>query len=449
MKKLNIVDVLLFFKITMEKLLNNSEKINYIFGVAGTGKSFLIRRGLEEHANAVALTFTNTSAMLLSNDVNSLRVRTIHSALGIFWTFDEEYEEVSVISGVCCSKHILKEPSGMVRLCDYVGCSKRTALDREWLKDKIVFVDECSLVPHYLFNLLTEIDCLKLIFVGDPYQISPVDDEKCLVCSGNCKFNLFIDAPSENTITLSENYRNSSSILEIINGYKTKNSLCLETFDLKKEVREKNLPSSPILCYRNVMVDFINGIFTRDQLLPQPGNPIAFLAGASSVPAGHVFRVLECIKDTVCDPHLGDIPVLIFIFENRNPVYSAIYPGELKSHFISLLRKFDNEKSILDKENIRKRLIYRYRSFINPWVYAFAQTVHKAQGATFDTAYLFLSDLCRAPASIRRRLIYTALSRARSNIFTVLVPSRWTLGSFEHSLPIKPRITKSRKAVAV
>jgi exodeoxyribonuclease-5 len=63
------------------------------------------------------------------------------------------------------------------------------------------------------------------------------------------------------------------------------------------------------------------------------------------------------------------------------------------------------------------RQYYRLREQYAQVSYGFASTVHKAQGATFDTAFVDLRNINnRARGSMRRKLAYVAATRPRHRL---------------------------------
>lgn len=130
-------------KIAVERH-KNGEKYTVISGYAGTGKSTLVRfiiSALDVDENRVCYTaFTGKAAEVLRKKGNR-NVCTLHRLL---------YESIP------------REAGGFFR-------KKKPSIEYD-----IVVVDECSMAPKELIDILME-HKVYIIFLGDPFQLPPID----------------------------------------------------------------------------------------------------------------------------------------------------------------------------------------------------------------------------------------------------------------------------------
>ena len=61
---------------------------------------------------------------------------------------------------------------------------------------------------------------------------------------------------------------------------------------------------------------------------------------------------------------------------------------------------------------------YRVKNYVADIRLPFAGTIHKAQGATFDEVFIDYPNILKCKqVTIRNRLMYVALTRAKSNVY--------------------------------
>lgn len=411
----------------MNTIINkaNNNHTSFVIGGAGTGKSTIIKQLITQNPDDyIVIAYTNNAINIIQEKLqSSTLVLTIHRLLGLYFTFTLEQKEVMVTNLHCCEEnnHLIgKQYDHLFKCC------KRPFNTSDYI-NKYIIIDECSFISHELHYLLQKIVCKGFIMFGDNNQLGSINIESCRVCNkANCKFNIFDAATNTNTTRLYNNYRNNTTVQQIIQTYNTKHQLNIERINCKSILNSNQKLTDPILCYRNTTVNYINKIFSNARNIPIPGEAIFFLSGSSQMIVSKKYIVKACSDIRIMDKLFGELDVL-YIQTDKN-VYSIKDQSQLDNIFFPMLAKLDKQK--IDQElyiTARRALIHAYKAYINPWAFAYAITVHKSQGSTYENSYLYMADFTRLDSKIKYKLLYTALTRASSNIYNMLIPSKWIL----------------------
>jgi ATP-dependent DNA helicase PIF1 len=377
----------------------------FITGPGGTGKSYLLKMIYDlipEQANKhVAVTaMTGCAALLLGP-----HARTLHSWTGI---------------------GLGKEPSRL--LAAIVRRSKKAI--KRWEETDILVIDEVSMLTPELLEKLNTIaqilrknskpmGGLQIVFVGDFYQLPPVFKES------ECSFAF--ESPSwrsliQDTIELTKIHRQEDPIFQKILSEAREGSLTEDSITLlqsRMNLKWKKLKIRPTLLFtRRNEVDHVNDINMKLLLSDEKVDREVYLASPkdlSSLKAEDRHLIEKMDKDSQYTTQLtlavgaqvmllinkdfelghmnGSRGVVTGFTETRLPIiqFKNGDPVTIEKHTWE-----SNEKPGLTRKQIPLRLAY-------------AITIHKAQGATLDSALIDIGK-----STFEAGQAYVALSRVKS-----------------------------------
>ena len=81
--------------------------------------------------------------------------------------------------------------------------------------------------------------------------------------------------------------------------------------------------------------------------------------------------------------------------------------------------KLQSLRNCQDKTALAQEIERARKAFDNV-VYAYAITVHKSQGSTFERVFIDVENICRS--NIQQKMLYTAITRASKSIFVYCSP---------------------------
>jgi len=143
----------------IRKWLKNGQNFFTLAGYAGTGKSTIIKKILDEYHGGVVVSAPTHKAKKVIANTTKKDAQTLHALLGL--RPDVELAEFNPNSPIF-------NQIAMARINDY----------------NFVIIDEASMVNDELYNLiLTTIkgNKTKILFMGDPAQIPPVGERESVV----------------------------------------------------------------------------------------------------------------------------------------------------------------------------------------------------------------------------------------------------------------------------
>jgi len=363
-------------------------------------------------------------------------------------------------------ENILKEEEKRVRFCtvtSLLGLTSKYSVDgtlrfvKKWReypcfianilldplahKEILIIVDEASMLPEEHHSLLTSLvkknNYIKVVYVGDTNQLPPVNEEESPV---------FKDRPWDTMFRLEGIMRSNDD--EILRAYKQFSDYVEDgkfngKLHLSKAVRVfrsqgsfqnhideifKKHGSSKVLCYTRKRVAYYNDV-VRNILF---GNKTKkrFMVGEKLI-----VNDFYSVNNGECF-YTGD--ELIVTHCEEKDYTSEYFNKTFKCHFIHVngvvfrvicerdMRKFN---SAIKK--VRKRLVYKRTSEEEwseytknmykcnaPLSYAYALTIHQAQGSTFNHVFIDVDDCKRfCDFDTFRKLVYTGVTRARESIF--------------------------------
>lgn len=363
-----------------------------IVGPGGTGKSTIIREFIAAHddLNIIVCAPTGTAAV-------NIEGTTIHRAFGV--------------PVPAYGQKLSKVPSATIKTL--------AAAD-------VVIIDEISMCRNDVFSFAMRVlakaerekgSRIRLICCGDFYQLPPVVKKNELKLFK--KFNLdssgFPFTTSEwasknfKVIELTDIYRqDEKEFVEHLNRIRDGNVLGLSYFD--QFVNRPELETSDhkvYICGTNAEADKIN----NERLMALDSMPIAYQAECNG-------RVVDAPADKLIMLKEGER----VIFTVNDVIHDLYQNGSMGT----IVEVFNDSVHVLldDGKNVRvyphKWTIYTYKANNNelvkkelgdisqlPLKPAWAITIHKAQGKTFESAVI-------APKTFAAGQLYVALSRVRN-----------------------------------
>ena len=390
-----------------EFLLDEDAKVMSLTGYAGTGKSTLVRillgrlQGYIENWEkltgdvfewTVQLTATTNKAAEALSDITGIEVRTIHSFLGL--RVAKNYD------------------TGQT----YLTTGKRAQIVYNYL----LFIDEASMVDPTLLNLIfQQTHNCKIVFMGDPAQLTPVKHSSCPV---------FLAGFDEAKLTQVVRQATGSPINALATQFRETVSsgvwapftpdgeaiihLGREEFDQKvmKEFDRTDwrYNDSKVLAYTNHRaVSYNNALRQHIKGSPelQKGDYAIcnsyVRVGADKIVTDALVRISEVEKSE--EKH--GVEGRYVLIDDRIRVFAPY--------------RFQDTKALakwaLDNKN------WKTQQELESWIdlrAAYAQTINKSQGSTYDKVFIDLDDIstCTSGNQIAR-LMYVGVSRARYKVF--------------------------------
>lgn len=435
---------------------NSNELEATLKGVAGTGKTFLLKTFLDNVVNKTkVITAPTHKALRVAEEHIKCKGLTLQSLHGLkpdtsLETFDIDNLEFSSI--------------GIPKMEHY----------------SLVVIDESSMINKSLFLLnrrRMEQYNVKVLYVGDPLQLPPVNEKESEVFHSVktiIELDEIIRQGKDNPLlTLFELLRediknNTSTCLDyivkhpsnIVNGvgYKRVNAteykqLMLEYFD--NDLFFQNINYVRAMAYTNIVVSNWNN-FIRTNIFDTHDSSLSIydlLTSYSTIVDENNQPVITNSEDYIIDeirPYRNEYRldvncvVLKSAYSKKQTkmlqIVNHTNPKNVQ-HYINILSTL-REKAIANKG--KKGAWYPYYKFKDRILcmvdievdskritrqldYGYALTVHKLQGSTFDNIFIDGYDICQPMTkfgktrpndiNLRNRLLYVALSRAKNMAF--------------------------------
>ena len=386
-----------------------------ISGPGGVGKTFLMgflideimpryqqtcrMMGITSEYNDVIMTATTNKAADVLAQATGRPAQTIHSFLNLKVTDD------------------------------YTTGKSKLTKTRNWKihENMIIFVDEASMIDYPLLEMIREgTHKCKIVFVGDHCQLAPVMEPISPIYRSNLPF-YELTQPMRNSnqpalMEVCQQLRNTvetgkfhpimirPGVIDHLNG----DQMEQEVFDYFAESS-----NSRILAYTNQQVvaynDHIREIrqlvssYTLGERLIN-NNAIQFKSDMMSVEEEvQIVRLSDVTEMVEISPGV-DLEIRRADLRNKfGSVYTDVPLPEDKNHFNALIKFYQKDKNW-------NRYFHLKNTYpdLRP---RDAATVHKAQGSTYDTVFVDLSNLstCHNPVVVAR-LLYVAFTRARSRV---------------------------------
>ncbi len=410
-------------------------------GSAGVGKTFVTARIIKkilDFSNDITITAPTHKALLVvrgmiyNSKINSrhIKTQTLHSFLKV--KLETNYK---------------------------TGARKFVvdANEKEKCATKILIVDESSMVGGDLFayidQAVTEGRVKAVLFVGDPYQLPPVNSEKTTVFSLQKHYELTeIVRQAENSYIIKiaskirdciKNKNFSFRIEEFFTDeydgleiFRNRDDFLSEFFSSK----EKNwsMKNQIIADYTNKSVNYYNSI-VRQRFWKEKGidNPEQLREGDTVV-----FQEANVGDDKIihANSSMATIRKSFKKFDEEHKIWYWHCIDEENLGF----KVIDEESSLAFEELMAEKVreaksetvgikirdkwgeYYHLKDKYVDVKYIYSSTIHKLQGSTYDTVFIdlghltYLYDNGKEDKEFLYRLLYVAVARASTNIKILL-----------------------------
>lgn len=417
----------------------------YVTGRAGTGKTTdvakLVAYCIEQDIAHIVSAYTHKAVSILQSKMpKGAEFSTLHAFLGKRPTINDRATKV-----------------------DHIEQSTKV---KGTFKTKVLFIDEYSMIGEkdYL-DILAEQDpeytgepALKVIWVGDPYQLPPVGDIAAVKPHGDYQ------------VVLAEIKRQAKDnplgqVLEqLVGNIEGKppepliaSSKFLRGQDLIKSYKSCKTHDKVILAYTNKNVELLNEEiqgYAQPQLSDQVYSPttrkpyefVEWVANPTQIelPFGEPlllnskYKTLEyLIKTKVPFARLinddGDDVVMACIFghyafkcqndelKNEAAASNKTIESAYKGYKAAGWAKANPQKPLARKRAKAWRDFLSFNECAICLDFPHAMTVHKSQGSTYDTVFVDTDDLYLAASrdfEMYLKLMYVSLSRASNMVVT-------------------------------
>lgn len=419
----------------METFVHSTEKQMVFAGHAGTGKStttrFLLDYLDDTTLKTVCTAPTNEAVRVISKQSGRTYGMTIYSLLGLRLEQDDDSSPYLKVVGEC-------------KLKNY----------------DIVIVDECSMINSNLYQMilgmLEQFSHVKIIYVGDPAQLPPVNDPLGIsptfyIKPENWAFLTSIQRTAKDNpiimlvTTIRDNLASSCDVfkretqineelgigVEFLDSYDQFTERMIEQFKSHEFKSDPNHVRA--LAYTNATVNDLNNKIRRavygatvpefvDDEIVLVDEPIMDESGFNvTYTVGERLRIDS--SELAYDANMG---IKYWKLEVTNyeaepdarvtceiEVVHSAYTDKYRIALSGLAEKAKQNVVVLGKKDAWKPF-FRMKNRFSKLKYIYAITVHTSQGSTFKNAYVVNSDLdiLRWNNVERNKLKYVAFTRA-------------------------------------
>ena len=399
----------------LRSFMGSNEKYFGLFGAAGTGKttttSKLIEQSPRTHEIALAGPTHKSVGVLAEKAPPGADCHTIHRLLG-------------------CKKHYDKT-TGEVEFLPTPGKESIGEYD-------VVVIDECSMIGERMYGWIQEAlernPYTQVVFLGDPYQLPPVNDgehsptfdvpsvELTEIMRHDGPIQVACDAVREAMINSDPPPFPEPNETEIIGHNNTEEGMA-EFFD--RFVDGEN--SAKILAFKNDDVDFCNGYVRKLKYGEQAGEE-PFIVGERLVivntyeppTTGGIYHTgTECEVlevDTVLREGLQCFKLYVETPGGEQFESFAFGTKTQRSAYVEKIRRLKSEA----KSGGSWRRYFEVKETFAKLRPGYATTIHKSQGSTYDRVFLLQSELRGLwDKDLLARLLYVAISRASDRLIVI------------------------------
>lgn len=444
--QLNAIEVVGNFINSSYKLGTND--IITLTGPAGSGKTTVVKEIIKRSTiRSVAVSAPTHQAKTVINRITGYPGETIQALLGLRPNMNmEEFDPTNV----------LFLPEGQERISKY----------------GLVIIDECSMIGDYIDKLIHKLSKeykVKILFIGDRYQLPPVEKNKT-------DFKISPTFTKYPQVELTEIVRQADSnpvneliymaTQDVINGTDKFLPHVLklqDTFndigegyllrkgpDYIKEIlthyRSPEAHSDPydtkLLAFDNITVSTVNK-FLRTQLIKStelvaPGDLIKgynTVGEETDTPPYYSSHIRNSEDYIIKDVQIKEVKVLkayYTVYEctvvGSGQVLTILHPDSKADFEMELVQRHNNGvqfRSWRPFYDFKNKLLVNYEVFnsFNDKVckkdfdYGYCQTTHKSQGSTYNNVGLYIPSFRTCyHAFTRRSLLYVATSRTSKTL---------------------------------
>jgi energy-coupling factor transporter ATP-binding protein EcfA2 len=388
-------------------LFDPLETVFVIAGYSGCGKSTLVKTILE------SIPAIDQTSKLIDPDHKPYQV-------ALTATTNKAAENLGLITGEPAST--IHSFLGLRVETDWkTGVTKLIPLNKPPLEGYVIFVDEASFIDKQLLTMIfTRIKNCKVIFIGDPAQLTPVKSTDAPVFAANFSgvnlTQVVRQAEGNPIVDLSTKFRETVNTGKFFSfkpdghhiQYMDRDAFCAEIANefTRPDWRYSH---SKILAWTNKCVIGYNN-YVRNLV----GGHVEFQKGEYAICNSYMAFGKSNIKT--------DQLVQITDIGPDKEVYGVLGNDfEIDRRFVVFMPKSFEDRQEALKLAKAENDIFKANDIENDWIdlrAAYACTINKAQGSTFDKVFIDLDDIrkCNSGDQIAR-MLYVAVSRAKNHVY--------------------------------
>lgn len=378
----------------IKDFLRGDETFKALKGYAGTGKTTLLDR-VVKFANSIGFYTvvtapTNKAVKVLNNRVSGSNHKTIHSLLDI--------------------KPKRRGGKEVFEPVDFPNA--------EIFSVDLIIVDECSMVSNKLLGIIKDKikdQDTKVLFCGDPAQLQPVNEDLSSTFeydpSELIEIIRYGDAIAQKAKLVREkdevvSFEKLKSPPDIIEG---NSEVVNEHF---RDWRD-NPDNARMLCWTNRRVEWWNKKLRKVDYGYEPDEPYT---------EGDILIANEPIEMNDDIVMMNSEEGTVVNVDERSDAWKIKLKKETGGYCLVRIVK-DKYKKTLEKDLNEAR---RNKSWSKFWAlkkkyhdvrHAYALTVHKSQGSTFENVFMDSGDISKNRDILERnQLIYVAMTRASDKV---------------------------------
>lgn len=438
------------------KFINDKDKVwTVIKGPAGTGKTYMMKDFLKSVSYSKVVSAPTHKAVRVIEQATKIKGETLHSLHGLRPNFNISDFKVGSMQF---------DPMGEQKLGNY----------------KLVVIDECSQIPNGIHKLTIDRAKklgVKIIYVGDPYQLPPIGENKISrTFSTEDSFELteVVRQSKENKLLLlltelrsdikkgSSRINNAllarakSELRDMDTGIQTisrhMKPQLLDTFFINvTDIRttrftawRRDTIAEANLSIRSRLFPNANGMLVKGDVLTGYKTMLDSFLNTTIVNSDD-YLVIDVVYRTDekgidgCLTTLQNMDtkqkVTVNIVNRDSPTYNGRFVPALKQVYIRAKQSNSAER----RKNWIKYYAFKdthltlddiylyatdgsvYDTIQKELDYGYALTTHKLQGTTVDNIIVDLKDFQveEYQSKFRNNLLYTALSRAKYRAYTI------------------------------
>lgn len=444
-------------------------KVYILKGYAGTGKTTLVRKFIEEmnlrKLNFALLASTGRAAKILSN-TTGFHAKTVHSEIYKFIDLNQDLATVAEKK-----EQNLMDSTGQL----FLNFDLWTRDDDEQEEKRFYIVDEASMISdeenqhatqavfgsgRLLHDLLAFDKKAKFIFVGDACQLPPVNEAMSPALDAGYFHNEFDEKAIESELTqIVRQGEDNDIVLSAqkvrhlyfapqpwkwakfpLKGYKNIHILDSQTELIAKyieTVREHDFNTATMICLTNRQASQVTQIVRPafghvgsllekgDLLLVTQNNLISGLMNGDLV-------VVENVGEQERRAGLTFVKIIVKELFTQQ-CYSQLLIAEVLYGNLTNITQYQHRDLMIDFYYRMKELkisqksdFFKVMMMEDPYlnalraVFGYSLTCHKAQGGEWDMVFL---DIARNVPALNKpyvyQWVYTAMTRARKDLYVV------------------------------
>ena len=380
-----------------------------ISGPAGSGKSYLVKYMLVRIRKELPL------LTMLKNEKDELKVfltSTTNKATDVLG--EATGEKVSTIHSLLSLRVHNNWDTGMVTL--------RHNEMKENIKQALIIIDEAGMIDNALLeSIRTYTTRCKILFIGDYYQLTPVNESISPV---------FTKVQKQTKLTTIQRQAANSKIILFAHGFK--NAIDTGRFPIFN-----SYGNEVYNCTRDEFKNIIDTRFLQADTLKRDDARIIVWSNKKAIKYNNYIRKINGMTEAFNKDELviSNSPIMFLdkVIARTDAVLKIISAEPGMYHHIAGynivfhdgISRFqpNNQTDVINYLNqYRTRdcwpTFFREKEKFCDLRSAYACTTHKAQGSTYKEVFIDISDMGRNTKKIEiARLLYTAVTRASDHVY--------------------------------